>query len=129
MTRPRVLVLDDNPAFVRTMEMMAEQSGLAISSTDDPDVFVGLLDGEDVRAAIVDCMLGDKTGLAMLSEIGMKRPGLPTLVVSGFGDGFLTQAEQIGRSHGLTRLSTLAKPFGIADLRAFLTNTRTDPAT
>jgi two-component system response regulator RegA len=128
MARPRVLVLDDNPAFVRTMEMMAEQSGLAISATDDPDAFVGLLDGEDVAAAIVDCMLGDKTGLAMLSEIGSRRPDLPTLVVSGFGDGFLAQAEQIGRSHGLTRLSTLAKPFGIADLRGFLAHARADTA-
>ncbi|MCU0985747.1 MAG: response regulator [Acetobacteraceae bacterium] len=128
MTRPRVLVLDDNPAFVRTMEMMAAQSGLAMSATDDPDRFTDLLDGEDVAAAIVDCMLGDRNGLSILSEIGTKRPDLPTLVVSGFGDGFLCQAEQIGRSHGLTQLSTLAKPFGIADLRGFLANARTDRA-
>jgi two-component system response regulator RegA len=126
MTRPRVLLLDDNPAFVRTMEVMAEQSGLAISATDDPDVFTDLLDSEDVAAAIVDCMLGEKSGLSMLGEIGSRRPALPTLVVSGFGDGFLTQARQIGRSHGLTRLSTLAKPFGVAELRGFLANARAD---
>ena len=126
MTRPRVLVLDDNPAFVRTMEMMATQSGLAISATDDPDAFADMLDGDDVAAAIIDCMLGDKTGLSMLGEIGNRRPGLPTLVVSGFGDAFLAQAEQIGRSHGLTRLFTLAKPFGVADLRGFLANARAD---
>lgn len=128
MARPRVLVLDDNPAFIRTMEMMAAQSGLAISATDDPEVFTDLLDGEDVAAAIVDCMLGDRNGLSMLSQIAAKCPGLPTLVVSGFGDGFLCQAEQIGRSHGLTRLSTLAKPFGIADLRGFLATARSDAA-
>jgi two-component system response regulator RegA len=124
MARPRVLLLDDNPAFVRTMEMMAARSDLAISATDDPDVFIGLLDGEDVVAAIVDCMLGDRNGLSMLGEIGARRPDLPTLVISGFGDAFLSQAQQIGRSHGLTRLSTLAKPFSMADIRGFLAKAR-----
>jgi two-component system response regulator RegA len=124
MARPRVLLLDDNPAFVRTMEMMAERYDLTISATDDPEAFIGWLDGEDVAAAIVDCMLGDRNGLSMLGEIATRRPDLPTLVVSGFGDAFLTQAQQIGRSHGLTQLSTLAKPFGIADLRGFLAKAR-----
>jgi ActR/RegA family two-component response regulator len=104
--------------------MMAARSDLAISATDDPDVFIGLLDGEDVVAAIVDCMLGDRNGLSMLGEIGARRPDLPTLVISGFGDAFLSQAQQIGRSHGLTRLSTLAKPFSMADIRGFLAKAR-----
>lgn len=128
MPAPTVLVLDDNPDFVRSMQEMAARSGLAVSATDDPDVFIERLDAPGIVAAIVDCMLGERTGLGILSDIGTKRQDMPTLVVSGFGDGFLSQARLIGLGHGLTRLATLAKPFGIAELRAFLAQATRDQA-
>jgi DNA-binding NtrC family response regulator len=117
-----VLVLDDNPAFVRAITATAEGLGLDVAATDDPDSFPALLDREDAVAAIVDCMLGDRSGLALLPTIGQRCPALPTLVVSGYGDAFLAQAARLGQSHGLTRLSTLAKPFRITLLQAFLSD-------
>jgi len=115
-----VLVLDDNPEFVRAVAASVHALGLEVAACDDPDAFPCLLEREDVAAAIVDCMLGDRSGLALLALIATDRPNLPTLVVSGYGDAFLSQARQVARSHGLERLTTLAKPFGAADLRAFL---------
>lgn len=119
MARPTVLVLDDNPAFVRVIEAVAEKAGLAIAATDDPDAFPCLLERDDVAGAIIDCMLGDRSGLSILARIAAVNPALPTLVVSGFGDAFLAQAEQVGRYQGLRRLSTLAKPFRAEALREF----------
>lgn len=115
-----VLVLDDNPEFVRAVAASARALGLEVAATDDPDAFPCLLERGDAVAAIVDCMLGDRSGLALLGTIAAERPSLPTLVVSGYGAAFLAQAEQIARSHGLRRLSTLAKPFGAGALRGFL---------
>jgi DNA-binding NtrC family response regulator len=113
-------VLDDNPEFVRAVAASARALGLEVAATDDPDAFPCLLGREDAVAAIVDCMLGDRSGLALLAEIAARRPSLPTLVVSGYGDGFLAQARQVAGGHGLVRLSTLAKPFGAGALKGFL---------
>jgi ActR/RegA family two-component response regulator len=115
-----VLILDDNPAFVRAVTMAAEAAGLAVIATEDMETFAGFLGRPDIAAAIVDCLLGEGSGLATLGTIASHRADLPTLVVSGYGETMLAQAEQIGRRHGLTRLSTLAKPFSMADLRGFL---------
>jgi CheY-like chemotaxis protein len=115
-----VLVLDDNPEFVRAVAASVHALGLEVAASDDPDAFARLLEREDVAAAIVDCMLGDRSGLALLNVIGAERLSLPTLVVSGYGEAFLMQARQEGHSHGVERLSTLAKPFGAGALRAFL---------
>jgi DNA-binding NtrC family response regulator len=125
MARKAVLVLDDNPAFVRAVTVAADAAGLDVRATDRADDFSTMIGGEGVIAAIVDCMLEGSSGLATLAEISAANHALPTLVVSGYGEGFLAQAEQLGRSHGLTRLATLAKPFGIADLRGFLASART----
>lgn len=115
-----VLILDDNAAFVRAVAMAAEAAGLAVIATEDMETFAGFLDRPDIAATIVDCLLGDRSSLLILRTIAAHRPGLPTLVVSGYGEAMLAQAEQIGRRDGLLRLSTLAKPFGVADLRRFL---------
>ncbi|WP_291297261.1 response regulator [Elioraea sp.] len=115
-----VLILDDNPAFVRAITLAAEASGLAVIATEEMDEFASFLDRPGIAAAIVDCLLGDHSGLAILGTIAAHRADLPTLVVSGYGETMLAQAEQIGRRHGLQRLSTLPKPFSMADLRRFL---------
>ncbi len=126
MVASTVLVLDDNAAFVRAVKAAATQLGLAVTATDDPDVFVAELARPEVSAAIVDCVVGDRNGLGILSEIGEQRSDLPVLVVSGYGDAMLSQAEQIARIRNLTRLSTLAKPFGLDALRGFLASARAD---
>lgn len=120
MPAPTVLVLDDNPDFVRAVAAAARALGLDVAATDDPDAFPALLARDDAVAAVVDCMLGDRSGLALLAVIAAERPRLPTLVVSGYGEGFLAQARQVALSHGLEHCTTLAKPFGSAALRRFL---------
>lgn len=125
MPAPTVLVLDDNPEFVRAVAASARALGLEVAATDDPDAFLPLLAREEAVAAVVDCMLGDRSGLAMLAVIAAERPSLPTLIVTGYGEGFLAQARQEAQSHGLEHFTTLAKPFGIAALHRFLEGART----
>jgi len=115
-----VLVLDDTVEFVRTITAIAAAYGLPTVATDNPDSVAGLLAAHAPAAAIVDCLVGDRYGLAVLGVIGATMPHLPTLVVSGYGEAFLAQAEQEGRSHGLAQVRTLAKPFSADALRAFL---------
>ena len=126
MVAPTVLVLDDNAAFVRVVQAAAAQSGYTAVATDDPDAFVAELSRPEVVAAIVDCVVGDRNGLGILSAIGEQRADLPVLVVSGYGETMLSQAEQIARMRNLSRLSTLAKPFGLDALRGFLSGARAD---
>jgi ActR/RegA family two-component response regulator len=129
MTQGRmVLILDDNPAFVRAVTMAAEAVGLDVIATDDTEIFAVWLARPDIAAAIVDCLLGERSGLAMLRQVAARRHDLPTLVVSGYGESMLAQATQIGRREGLTRLATLAKPFGMAELRTFLIGATTAAA-
>jgi len=119
-----VLVLDDNPEFVRTITAIAGAFGLPVVATDNPDAVAALVATHAPSAAIVDCMLGDRSGLAVLGVIGATLPGLPTLVVSGYGDAFLAQAHEEGRRHGLSHVRTLAKPFSVAALSDFLAEAR-----
>jgi DNA-binding NtrC family response regulator len=128
MPAPTVLVLDDNPDFVRAVAASARPLGLEVAATDDPDAFPALLAREEAVAAVVDCMLGDRSGLALLAVIGAQRPALPTLVVTGYGEGFLAQARQEAQSHGLEHFTTLAKPFAAAALRRFLEGARSESA-
>ena len=120
MSERTVLVLDDNPDFVRAVASVIRPLDLATAATDDPDQVPALLGREDAVAAIVDCMLGERCGLGLLTLIAADRPTLPTLVVSGYGEAFLAQARRFAESHGIERLATLAKPFSATDLRAFL---------
>ena len=58
-------------------------------------------------------MPGGINGVQLAAEVAQRRPGLPLLLTSGYSGSARNEAEALG-------IRILAKPYGIAELRAAL---------
>ncbi len=81
----RVLVVDDDPSIVSLIEMTLKKNSYEIITAYSGTQALEKLDNEDIHAAILDMMLPDINGLALLKEI-RKHPRLghiPVMMVTG----------------------------------------------
>ncbi|MBU2550984.1 MAG: response regulator [Proteobacteria bacterium] len=107
-TRPRVLVIDDEPAVVKAIHKVLSKAGYRVVGLVDPlkveDAIVGL----DLNLVITDLKMPRRDGLETLSTIRSLDPKLPVVVLTGFGTiDTAVQAMRLGAVEFLTKpLST-----------------------
>ncbi len=122
----KILVIDDEPlvrlAVCRILELAGHEAreaangreGLALAASWGPDV------------VITDILMPDMEGIETLSAIRKLAPNLPVIVMSGAGSAatltYLKAAQRLGATH------TLAKPFGVVELRRLVHLALSPPA-
>lgn len=115
-----LLLLEDNPALARVVATVAQAEGWRVHACVDTAQFVEALQTLKPRAAIVDCMLAEGSGLEVLVRLGAAAPEAAVLIVSGYGDTLLRLAMATAERSGLRQVSTQSKPFAAQALRRFL---------
>lgn len=111
--RPRVMVVDDDPVIGCALAGALNRGGCDVevfrSSTEALDAF----DQLEIDLAVVDWIMPDLDGLSLADGLKAKAPGLPTLLITGYGDH-----EEIRNARTDGRFAAvLDKPF---DLRYFV---------
>jgi PAS domain S-box-containing protein len=113
-TRPRVLVVEDDPDVATVLIALLEREGFAASSAADPAEARAAIERHEFCALTLDLGLGDADGRQLLKELRADplTAALPVLVISGepnAGRGLRDPASQ-------QPLDFLAKPLNPADL-------------
>lgn len=108
-----VLVVDDEPALVAMATEMLRGLGYRPEGYDDPVAALQALrrGGSRYAAVITDEVMPVLTGTGLTEELRTARPGLPILLVTGYGGALLASR---ARRAGVTRL--LGKPLQRAEL-------------
>jgi len=111
MARPRILVVDDEPGMLRTIERILstryDVRAVRLPSAGLDAAAVGTFD-----VAILDVRMPEMDGLELIPLLCKKRPASKLLVISG-GTGkmdYLDVAMELG-AH-----ATLRKPFSLPEL-------------
>jgi DNA-binding NtrC family response regulator len=81
--RPRVLVVDDEPAIAEWLRIVLDGAGydsLAAGNTSDA---IGKLDGHEFAVALVDLVLPDGDGLRLLELLKARAPALEVIIMTG----------------------------------------------
>lgn len=86
MTKPRVLVLDDDEDNLLILEAALETSGFQVRGARSCAEAEAMLreEGATTDALVTDLRLGDGTAFDLVSALGNKRPRVAVLV-TGFG--------------------------------------------
>lgn len=119
-SRGRVLIIDDDPLVTKMMAAHARAAGFKAKVTDDPEEFYALADSWNPTFVVVDLVMGDVDGLAVLKRLAQMGSEAVVVIASGMGSKVLDSARQFAAASGLAYGGVLHKPFRRPDVAAVL---------
>lgn len=106
MTKPSILVIDDDPLNVKLISKILIHEGMVVQSADCGQIALAMLKHQTFDLVILDIMLPDISGYELADAIRKKDLTLPLIFLSGKCE----EADIIhGLSHGVD--SYITKPF------------------
>ena len=118
--RGRVLIIDDDHLVGVMMVAHVRAAGLDARLTDDPEEFYALVRDWKPTFVVVDLVMGDVDGLAVLKVLAQMRTDAAVVIASGMGSKILDSARQFAAASGLAYGGVLHKPFRRSDVAAVL---------
>ena len=112
MTKENILVIDDNAELRTLVRISLEQSGYVVFNSSNGQEGLHLLRAKKVDTILLDLMLPDGDGLALIAEI-RKLTDAPVIVISGKG---AMVDKVVGLEMGAD--DYLGKPFQVEELNA-----------
>ncbi len=80
-----ILIVDDNAKLASSLARNFEQLGYLVHQAPNSRRAFGALENGAVGVVLLDIMLGDEDGLSLLKEMVERHPGLPVIMITGFG--------------------------------------------
>jgi len=123
MERPRLLVIDDEPALAEFVAHVATECGFDPILTGDDRAFREAFRSR--RPDMVALDLGMPVdGVELLRFLAEEDRAPPVLIISGFDRRVLESAFRLGEALGLVMLGPLEKPVRFKDLEHVLRKAR-----
>jgi two-component system, OmpR family, KDP operon response regulator KdpE len=113
-TRPRVLVVDDEPQIVRGLKIILRNAGYTVEAAGTKAEALAALASRPPDALVLDLVLPDGEGVEVCEQV-RRWSGLPILVLSAVGD----EREKV-RALDAGADDYVTKPFGTDELLARL---------
>lgn len=113
---PRLVVVDDDRHFPHIVAKALRRRGFDAVAAQDSAEALALANAE-TRYAVVDLVLGQESGLALLPKLKALNPAMRILVLTGYA-GIQTAVEAIKRGAA----NYLAKPADVDTIAAALRN-------
>ena len=80
-----ILIVDDNAKLASSLARNFEKLGYLVHQAPNSRRAFGALENGAVGVVLLDIMLGDEDGLSLLEKIVERYPGLPVVMITGFG--------------------------------------------
>jgi len=113
--KPRVLVVDDEPAIVHAVSRILRREGMEVVAAGTAEEALAALDAAPLHAVLLDYHLPGMSGAALGAEIVRRWPALAGRLVFVSGDPALTPDALPSACRG-ARL--MPKPFDLLELAA-----------
>ncbi|HEX8525882.1 response regulator [Allosphingosinicella sp.] len=114
--RPRLLVVDDEPAVGRTIAHAAEECGYAATLAISSAAFRDLYLDDPPEVVLLDLSLPGADGIELLRFLGGEGARSTIFIVSGFDRRVVESAMRLGLALGLRMGGCLTKPLMVKEL-------------
>ncbi|HZU62134.1 MAG TPA: response regulator transcription factor [Novosphingobium sp.] len=119
---PALLIVEDDPAFGRTLRRSFERRGYRVELITQPEELPGALARGKFDYAVVDLKLGTASGLACVAALHEHDPAICIVVLTGFASiATAVEAIKLGAAH------YLAKPANTDDIEDAFHRREGDP--
>lgn len=121
MTVPRrLLIMDDEPEIRDLIRDVAEHAGLVVKDVGNEQDFKRELTEFQPDIIVLDVVMPDIDGITLVRYLAEKRSQARVIIISGYGNDYVTNARRIGTDFGLHDIQGLIKPFPLSALRTAL---------
>lgn len=115
-----ILIVDDDPAFCKTLGDILRVRGFVVTPVTDPRDVVEMV-GMDGEVVLLDMKFDDTSGFQVLQEIRKQHPCLPVVLVTGYRE---EMAQAIEAALKIGAYACLYKPLEIERLFQLLAEIR-----
>jgi CheY-like chemotaxis protein len=120
MSRPRLLLIDDEPALAAYMADAASGCGFDPAITSDDEEFRGAFLASRPDMVALDLGMPGMDGVELLRFLAEHDYRSPVLIVSGFDRRVLESAFRLGEALGLNMAGPLEKPVRLEKIETLL---------
>jgi DNA-binding response OmpR family regulator len=103
-TKKKILILEDEKPLAHALELKLTHEGFEVTTTDNGEVGVSLLEKEKFDLVITDLILPGVDGFGILETIQTKKLHVPVMVMTN-----LNQEEDQKRAHDLGAIDFFVK--------------------
>ena len=103
--KPRILVVDDEPAVRCSLRWQLEGAGYDVVEAPDGRGVVEIVQAEDIALVVTDIVMPNREGMETIKELRRACPTIPIIAMSARGQHYLDAARSFGACHAF------AKPF------------------
>ena len=126
--RPRLLLIDDEPALARFVADAASMTGFEPIVTGDDTAFREAFDAAAPMMVALDLGMPGMDGVELLRFLADRSFDGPVLIISGFDRRILESAFRLGGALGLRMVGPLEKPARLETLETILRQHLPTPA-
>jgi CheY-like chemotaxis protein len=116
--KARVLIVDDDPAVLLTVQLVLSSSGYQVTTAPDGKRALFLMDKFDPDLVLTDLIMPEMDGVQTITEIRKTRPDLKIIAMSGgarMGNiNILQKAKEVGAN------VVISKPFEMTELTSLI---------
>jgi two-component system, OmpR family, response regulator len=121
---PRVMIVDDDPAFGAFVRAVAQGCGYDVLFAGDGVAFQAGYARTPPDLILLDLQMPGTDGIELLRSLADAGCTAPIVVMSGFDPKVVEAARLLGIARGLRMARTLIKPVRPAELKAVLSDIR-----
>ncbi len=120
MPAPRVMIVDDDPAFGTFVRRVAKGCGYEVLALTDAQAFQADYAGFAPDLILLDLQMPGADGVELLRALADLGATAQILLMSGFDAKVIDTARRLGAARGLKMGRVLTKPIRAADLQEIL---------
>jgi len=111
----KILIVDDDPAILRTLRRVLEIEGHTVSEAPDGKSALRYFAGDPADLVMSDIYMPDMDGIEFLIRVREAFPEAKILAMSG--GGHMTKEKVLGAASMLGAVAVLEKPFTVEDVQ------------
>lgn len=119
MSKPRLIVVDDEPAMADLVCEVAQQAGYECEKFHHAENFIDEF-SHDSDVILLDLMMPGLDGVEVIRYLAEQKCGAHIALISGFDPSVLHSAQKLAIDRGLNFSGSLQKPFRYMELYKFL---------
>jgi CheY-like chemotaxis protein len=125
MQAGRLLICDDEPAFGRFVQNVAENLGYEVCVTTDGRAFIEAYKSFKPTMIILDMIMPGMDGNEIVLWLAKQKCTARLIIITGYTPDYAAHAKVLAEYKGLRPVTTLLKPVEVSRLRAVLQSQET----